>query len=87
MVGLTRTAALEYAAHKVRMNAVGPAFIRTPMLDVISADDLKAIEKLHPMGRLGTADEVAELVVWLASEKSSFVTGSYYAVDGGYLAQ
>jgi NAD(P)-dependent dehydrogenase (short-subunit alcohol dehydrogenase family) len=87
MVGLTRTAALEYAPDKIRVNAVGPAFIKTPMLDVISPDDLKGIEKLHPMGRLGTPAEVAELVLWLASDKSSFVTGSYYAVDGGYLAQ
>jgi NAD(P)-dependent dehydrogenase (short-subunit alcohol dehydrogenase family) len=87
MVGLTRTTALEYAPDRIRVNAVGPAFIRTPMLDVISAEDLKGIEKLHPMGRLGTPAEVAELVLWLASDKSSFVTGSYYAVDGGYLAQ
>lgn len=87
MVGLTRTTAIEYAPEKIRVNAVGPAFIKTPMLDVIPPDDLKGIEKLHPMGRLGTPSEVAELVLWLASDKSSFVTGSYYAVDGGYLAQ
>jgi NAD(P)-dependent dehydrogenase (short-subunit alcohol dehydrogenase family) len=87
LVGLTRTTALEYAPDKVRVNAVGPAFIKTPMLDVLPPDDMKGIEKLHPMGRLGTADEVAELVLWLASDKSSFVTGSYYAIDGGYLAQ
>jgi len=87
MVGLTRTTALEYAPDNIRVNAVGPAFIKTPMLEVIPPDDMKAIEKLHPMGRLGRSSEVAELVLWLASDKSSFVTGSYYAVDGGYLAQ
>lgn len=87
VVGLTKTAALEYAAQNIRINSVGPAYIKTPLLDILDQDTLKAIAGLHPMGRLGTSEEVAELVLWLCSGKASFVTGSYYPVDGGYLAQ
>lgn len=88
MIGLTKAAALEYAPQKVRVNAVGPGFIVTPMIEkVLTPEVRKQLEGLHPLGRLGEAAEVAELVLWLASEKSSFVTGAYYAVDGGYLAQ
>jgi NAD(P)-dependent dehydrogenase (short-subunit alcohol dehydrogenase family) len=88
VVGLTKTAAIEYAPQGVRVNAVGPGFIRTPLLDKnLTPEQLEGIAKLHPMGRLGESHEVAELVLWLASEKSSFVTGAYYAADGGYLAQ
>ena len=87
LVGLTRNAALEYAPHKVRVNVVGPGFIMTPLIDKLPADTLKMLEGQHPLGRLGTSAEVAELVLWLSSDKASFVTGSYYAVDGGYLAQ
>lgn len=88
VVGLTKAAALEYAAHGIRINAVGPGYIRTPL--VVSSLDREALDNLvslHPMGRLGEATEVAEVVLWLSSDKASFVTGSYYAVDGGYLAQ
>ncbi|HVN30872.1 MAG TPA: SDR family NAD(P)-dependent oxidoreductase [Thermoanaerobaculaceae bacterium] len=88
LVGLTQNAALEYAADKIRVNVVGPAFIRTPLvengLDPVAQKELVV---LHPLGRLGEPSEVAELVLWLSSEKASFVTGSYYAIDGGYLAQ
>ena len=88
LVGLTRTAAIEYAPHKIRVNVVGPAFIRTPLVEKsLTPDVLKMLEGQHPIGRLGTSEEVAELVLWLSSDKASFVTGSYYAVDGGYLAQ
>jgi len=59
----------------------------TPLIDKLPADTLKMLEGQHPLGRLGTSAEVAELVLWLSSDKASFVTGSYYAVDGGYLAQ
>jgi NAD(P)-dependent dehydrogenase (short-subunit alcohol dehydrogenase family) len=87
LLGLTQNAALEYAPHKVRVNVVGPAFIRTPLIEGLPPEMLKMLEGQHPIGRLGEATEVAELVLWLASDKASFVTGSYYAIDGGYLAQ
>jgi NAD(P)-dependent dehydrogenase (short-subunit alcohol dehydrogenase family) len=88
VIGLTESAALEYADKKVRVNAIGPGYILTPLLTK-SLDDatMKTLAGLHPMGRLGTAEEVAELSLWLNSDKASFVTGSYYNVDGGYLAQ
>jgi len=88
VVGLSRNAAVEYAAQGIRVNSVGPGFIRTPLLTKnLSQEQMDGIASLHPIGRLGTPEEVAELVLWLASDRSSFVTGSYYAVDGGYLAR
>ena len=88
VVGLTETAALEYATQGIRVNTVGPGFIQTPLLDTnLNKEQLEGIAAMHPMKRLGTAEEVAELVLWLVSDKASFVTGSYYNVDGGYLAQ
>lgn len=88
VVGLTKNAALEYAREHIRVNAVGPGFIKTPLIENnLDAEMLEALEGLHAVGRLGEPDEVAELVLWLASDKASFVTGAYYAVDGGYLAQ
>lgn len=88
VVGLTQNAALEYGPKNVRVNAVGPGFIRTPLLDKnMDKKQIQALVDLHPIGRLGTPQEVAELVLWLASDKSSFVTGSYYNIDGGYLAK
>lgn len=87
VIGLTRTAALEYAQQKIRINAIGPGFIRTPLLDNQSGAMLNGLAALHPMGRIGDAAEVAELALWLSSDKASFVTGSYYPIDGGYLAQ
>lgn len=87
VIGLTEAAALEYADKKIRINAIGPGYISTPLLNSLDEATMKALVSLHPMGRLGTADEVAELALWLNSDKASFVTGSYYNVDGGYLAQ
>lgn len=88
IVGLTQNAALEYGPNNVRVNAVGPGFIRTPLLDKnLDKQQIKDLVSLHPIGRLGTPEEVAELVLWLACEKASFVTGSYYNIDGGYLAK
>ncbi len=87
VVGLTKTAALEYSAKGIRVNAVGPAFINTPLLDNLSPELKQLLVSQHPIGRLGESAEVAELVVWLSSDKASFVTGNYYAVDGGYLAK
>ena len=89
MVGLTKNAALEYSKHGIRVNAVGPGFINTPLLTEAGIDDAtkKVLVQLHPIGRLGESSEVAELVIWLSSDKASFVTGSYYPIDGGYLSQ
>lgn len=88
VVGLTKAAALEYAEHKVRVNAVGPGYITTPLVsESMDAEAMNALVDLHPLGRLGEATEVAEMILWLSTDKSSFVTGSYYPVDGGYLAQ
>ena len=88
VVGLTEAAALEYADKKIRINSIGPGYILTPLLTKsLDSATMKALEGMHPMGRLGTSEEVAELALWLNSDKASFVTGSYYNVDGGYLAQ
>ncbi len=88
VVGLTKNAALEYAPHKIRVNVVGPGFIRTPLVEKsLTPEVLGMLEGKHALGRLGESSEVAELVLWLSSDKASFVTGAYYAVDGGYLAQ
>lgn len=87
ILGLTKSAALEYGTRQIRVNAVGPGFIMTPLLKNMSPDALKAVEGMHAVGRLGTTDEVAQIVLWLSSDHASFVTGAYYPVDGGYLAQ
>jgi NAD(P)-dependent dehydrogenase (short-subunit alcohol dehydrogenase family) len=87
VLGLTKTAAVEYARENIRVNSVGPGFIRTPLLDHMGEETLKTIAAMHPMNRLGTVAEVASMVLWLASDQASFVTGAYFAVDGGYLAQ
>ena len=87
LLGLTQNAALEYSAQGIRTNAVGPGFIETPLLSGIDDATKGFIKTLHPIGRLGRPEEVAELVLWLSSDKSSFVTGSYYPIDGGYLAK
>ena len=90
VVGLTQNAALEYSSKGIRINTIGPAFINTPLLSDAGMDDnvkQSFLVPLHPIGRLGESKEVAELVIWLSSDKASFVTGSYYAIDGGYLAR
>jgi NAD(P)-dependent dehydrogenase (short-subunit alcohol dehydrogenase family) len=89
VVGLTRTAAIEYATQDIRVNAVAPAFISTPLISHLEEEQAtnQMLVSLHPIGRLGTADEVAELVIFLSSEQASFITGAYYPVDGGYLAR
>jgi NAD(P)-dependent dehydrogenase (short-subunit alcohol dehydrogenase family) len=89
VIGLTRDAAIEYAARDLRINAIGPAFIRTPMIAALEENEAtyNALVALHPIGRLGRPEEVAELVIWLSSNRASFITGAYYAVDGGYLAR
>lgn len=83
MLGLTKNAALEYATQNIRVNAIGPAFIRTPL--IAGMED--AVLPLHPIGRLGLPEEVADLVLFLSSSRSAFITGAYYPIDGGYLAR
>ncbi|MEI4264094.1 SDR family NAD(P)-dependent oxidoreductase [Roseovarius sp. D0-M9] len=87
LLGLTKTAAIEYATKKIRINAVGPAFIQTPLLtENLDQEMLDGLAGLHPMGRTGTASEVSALTCFLLSDRASFVTGSYHLVDGGYTA-
>ena len=91
ILGLTRVAALEYAAKGVRVNAVCPGFIETPMLaqaGLLADPKIRAsVEALHALKRLGRPDEVASSVLWLCSDEASFVTGHPLLVDGGYVAQ
>jgi len=87
LVGLTKNAALEYGDQQVRVTAVGPGFIRTPLVDATLDDETQqALAGMHAAGRLGTSEEVAALVAFLASDAATFVTGSYHLVDGGYAA-
>jgi NAD(P)-dependent dehydrogenase (short-subunit alcohol dehydrogenase family) len=87
LIGLTKNAALEYGATGVRVTAVGPGFIRTPLLEAkLDLDTQAALAEKHATGRLGSSEEVAHLVAFLASDAATFITGSYHLVDGGYAA-
>nr|BAP47476.1 short-chain alcohol dehydrogenase [uncultured organism] len=88
VVGLTKNAAIEYATQNIRVVSVGPGFIKTPLLDKnLDEETMKVIAGMHPVQRMGTPDEVANLITYLVSDEASFLTGGYYLVDGGYTAQ
>jgi len=88
LLGMTKVAAMEYAAKGVRINAVGPGFIDTPLLSKnLTPETLKYVAGLHPIQRLGRAEEVSALTCFLLSDRASFITGSYHLVDGGYVSQ
>ena len=89
VLGFTKSAALEYAARGIRVNAICPGLIQTPMSDQMVAagqgDALKAMEKSIPMGRVGRPEEIASAVLWLCSDAASYVTGQSISVDGGFI--
>lgn len=88
VIGLTKSAAIEYSSEGIRINAVNPAFIKTPMIDENLDEEMqKALVNMHPVKRLGKPEEVAKSVLFLASDESSFITGTGLMVDGGYTAQ
>ena len=85
VVGLTQNAAIEYSSKGIRINCVAPGFINTPLLNSMDKKAKDELAAKHPMGRLGKAEEVAALVMWLSSDEASYATGGYYPIDGGYL--
>ena len=90
VVGLTKTAALEYAEHGIRVNALCPGVIDTEMVERFTGGSTQAEEAMiatEPIGRLGRPDEIADAVVWLCSDRSTFVTGQAIAIDGGFVAR
>lgn len=90
VIGLTKTAALEYAKEGIRINAVCPGVIDTPMIDRITKRDKekeKQFSNMEPVGRFGSPEEIANAVVWMCSDEASFITGHSMVVDGGFVAQ
>jgi NAD(P)-dependent dehydrogenase (short-subunit alcohol dehydrogenase family) len=87
VIGLTKTAALEYSGEGVRVNAVCPGVIDTPMVQSSDQEEITQIEAMTPIGRIGRPEEIGNPVVWLCSEEASFVTGEALVVDGGYISQ
>jgi len=87
VAGMTKATAIQYASKGIRINSVHPGYIDTPLLTTLDEATTKALITMHPIGRLGTSEEVAQVVCFLLSDKASNVTGSQYVVDGGYTAQ
>jgi NAD(P)-dependent dehydrogenase (short-subunit alcohol dehydrogenase family) len=86
VIGLTQTAAIEYATEGIRVNTICPGFIDTPLLQQIPQEALQQIINMHPMKRLGKAEEIADGFMFLASNESTFITGTTLEIEGGYLA-
>jgi NAD(P)-dependent dehydrogenase (short-subunit alcohol dehydrogenase family) len=87
VIGLTKSAAIEYGGHNIRVNSVCPGFIQTAILDDVPEKSLEFVKNLRvPMRRIGNTTEVAESILWLLSEKSSFVNGEGLLIDGGFQA-
>jgi NAD(P)-dependent dehydrogenase (short-subunit alcohol dehydrogenase family) len=84
VIGLTKAAAIEYGASSIRINAVCPGYIETPLIQANLERRRESLQRRTPLGRLGTPEEIAEVVVWLCSDRASFVTGTTYTADGGY---
>jgi NAD(P)-dependent dehydrogenase (short-subunit alcohol dehydrogenase family) len=84
IIGLTRSAALDYAKQNIRVNAVLPGNIETPMMDRFTGGDIQKAIDLEPVGRLGKPEEIAEAVLWMASDLGGFVTGAATVIDGGW---
>jgi len=87
VAGMTKATALQVATEGIRINSIHPGYIDTPLLQGMPKEAYDALVGLHPIGRLGTADEVAELAVFLLSDRASFITGSQHVVDGGYTSR
>ncbi|MBG5925629.1 SDR family NAD(P)-dependent oxidoreductase [Providencia rettgeri] len=87
ILGLTRSAALENAQKGIRINAVGPGYIETPNISALPQETQQWMASTHPMGRMATRLEIANVVAFLLSEESSFITGAFIPIDGGYTAQ
>ncbi|AXH60944.1 SDR family NAD(P)-dependent oxidoreductase [Providencia huaxiensis] len=87
VLGLTRSAALENAQKGIRINAVGPGYVETPNISVLPQETQQWMASTHPMGRMATRQEIANVVAFLLSEESSFITGAFIPIDGGYTAQ
>ena len=87
VVNLTRSLGVAYAKEGIRVNAIAPGYIHTPLLAQLDADKVKAMEDVHPSGRLGEAEEVANAMAFLASDAASFIVGTTLPVDGGYTAK
>ena len=87
VIGLTKTGALQYGSHGIRINAVCPGGIETPMMDQLPPEDRERITAMHPIGRLATPEEIADAVVWLCSDRAAYLCGSTLMIDGGYTIQ
>jgi NAD(P)-dependent dehydrogenase (short-subunit alcohol dehydrogenase family) len=87
VIGLTQTASLEFGKSNIRINAVCPGAIQTPMLERSPQEAVNNIREMDPMGRIGRPEEIAESVLWLCSEKASYITGQAIAIDGGWVVQ